>query len=213
MPVAAEAIPFLAGLAGAGLLLGIMAGPWVAIPAILLFLFVAYFFRDPERSIPQGPGLVVSPADGRVTDVESGPEGSRVSIFLSVFDVHINRAPIAGTVRARQYTPGRFLPAWDPRVARENERNHLVIEATDGIYGVTQIAGILARRIVCRKFEGDRLERGERIGLIRFGSRTDLHLPPGILPQVRVGDRVRGGLTVLGRPAAAGVATAAAGRR
>jgi len=202
MPVAVEAIPFLLGLGGAGILLGAVAGRWAVLPVVLLILFVLYFFRDPERVVPPGEGLIVSPADGRVTAVESGPRGSRISVFLSVFDVHINRAPVAGTVRRRQYTPGRFLPAWDPRVAGENERNHLEIEAPDGVYGVTQIAGILARRIVCRKSEGDRVERGERIGLIRFGSRTDLHLPSGIAPQVRVGDRVRGGVTIMGRPAA-----------
>lgn len=202
--MAAQAIPFLLALAALALVPGYLFGPWGAAPALLLAAFIAYFFRDPDRRTPAGEGLVVSPADGRVTAVERRPEGARVSIFLSLFDCHINRAPVAGVVASARHTPGRFRPAWDPRVARENERNHLVIRAEDGEYGVTQIAGLLARRIVCAKRPGDAVRRGERIGLIQFGSRTDLHLPAGVEPEVRVGERVRGAVTVLARRKAAG---------
>src|SRR5262249_51641694 len=138
-----------------------------------------------------------SPADGRVTGLERGPRGVRISVFLSVFNCHINRSPVGGTVLEARHTPGRFHPAWQGRASGENERNHLVIRSDTGDYGVTQVAGVLARGIVCTKSAGDEVGRGERIGLIRFGSRTDLHLPPGLEPLVRVGDRVRGGLTIM----------------
>jgi phosphatidylserine decarboxylase len=203
VPVAVQAVPFLIAALALGVALGWMLGSWGVAPAAILGLFVLFFFRDPERIPPWGEGLVVAPADGRVVEVRREPGGVRVAIFLSLFDCHINRAPVAGVVRDVRRTPGRFRPAWDPRVARENERNHLVIETPDGLYGVTQIAGVLARRIVCTKRPGDRVERGERIGLIRFGSRTDLHLPPGVEPLVAAGDVVRGGTSVLARSGAA----------
>lgn len=203
MPVAAQAAPYLLGLALLAAVPGFLFGPWAAAPALVLAAFVLYFFRDPERLAPAGEGLVVSPADGRVTAVERHADGAHVSIFLSVFDCHINRAPVAGQVTSTRHTPGKFRPAWDPRVAQENERNHLVIRAEGAEYGVTQIAGILARRIVCTKRPGDSVRRGERIGLIQFGSRTDLHLPAGFEPAVRVGERVRGAETVLARREAA----------
>ena len=203
MPVAIQAVPYLLALAALAFVPGYFFGPWAAAPALVLAAFVLYFFRDPERAAPTGEGIVVSPADGQVTAVERLPEGARVSIFLSLFDCHINRAPVSGVVASARHTPGRFRPAWDPRVAQENERNHLVIRAEDGDYGVTQIAGILARRIVCAKRPGDAVMRGERIGLIQFGSRTDLHLPAGLEPVVRIGERVRGAVTVLARREAA----------
>ena len=210
MPVAIQAVPFLGVLLVAGLILGVMLGPWGAVPPALLALFVLFFFRDPRRIPPEGDDLVLSPADGRVVGVERGPEGARVSVFLSLFDCHINRSPIGGTVLETRHTPGRFHPAWQGRASSENERNHLVIRASSGDYGVTQVAGVVARRIVCTKGKGDMVRRGERIGLIRFGSRTDLHLPPGIEARVRVGDRVRGGLTIMARCEAS--AAAADGR-
>lgn len=212
VPVAVQAVPFLVALLVAGSILGLVFGPWGLAPIAVLALFVLYFFRDPERAGPDGEGLVLSPADGRVAEVRRGPGGARVSVFLSLFDCHINRAPVAGTVREIAYTPGRFHPAWQGRASLENERNHLVIRSEDGDYGVTQIAGVLARRIVCTARPGDRLERGERIGLIRFGSRTDLHLPPGVQPLVAVGDRVRGGLTVMARSLPLRQAKTAGGR-
>jgi phosphatidylserine decarboxylase len=204
MPVAVEAYPFLGALAVLALILSLGFGPWAALPMALLALFVLWFFRDPERRIPSGEGLILSPADGRVTGVEDDSGRARVTVFLSVFNCHINRSPVAGTVIDTRYTPGRYRPAFDRRAGHDNERNHLTIRAADGEYGVTQIAGLLARRIVCRKRAGDALRRGERIGMIRFGSRTDLLLPPGVRPLVAVGDRVRGGLTIMARRAAEG---------
>ena len=202
MPVAVEAYPFLGALAVLALVLGLAVGPWAALPILLLALFVLWFFRDPERPIPAADGLVLSPADGRVTGVEDVAGRARIIIFLSVFNCHINRSPVAGTIIDTRYTPGRYRPAFDRRAGRDNERNHIKIRAADGEYGVTQIAGLLARRIVCRKRVGDDLQRGERIGMIRFGSRTDLLLPPGVSPLVAVGDTVRGGLTIMARHAA-----------
>ena|SRR5437867_1155777 len=199
VPVAVQAVPFLVGLLIAGLVLGFVFGPWGTTPTLVLAAFVLFFFRDPVRLPPAGEGLVLSPADGRVTEILRGREGARVSVFLSLFDCHVNRSPVAGTVSKMRYTPGRFHPAWQGRASRENERNHLVIRSDSGEYGVTQVAGVVARRIVCTKRPGDTVKRGERIGLIRFGSRTDLDLPPGVEPLVTVGDRVRGGLTIMAR--------------
>lgn len=203
MPIAVQAVPFLVGLGLLAALFGVLAGPWGAALPGTLALFVLYFFRDPERRPPEGEGLVVSPADGRVTAVDYSPKGSRVSIFLSAFDCHINRSPVAGRVVESRHTPGRFHPAWQGRASHENERNHLAIQTPRGVYGVTQIAGVLARRIVCVKKPGDSVERGGRIGLIRFGSRTDLHMPAGVEPVVSIGARVRGGMTIVGREKAA----------
>jgi phosphatidylserine decarboxylase len=205
MPVAGQAVPFLFVLAAGASVLGWAYGPWGVLPCGLAFAFVLFFFRDPERETPVGDDLVVSPADGRVMAVDRGDQGVRVSIFLSVFNCHINRSPVAGVVISSEHTAGRFHPAWDPRGASENERQHTVIRAADGDYGVTQIAGILARRIVCSKHPGDRVRRGERMGLIQFGSRTDLHLPPGVEPTVRAGESVRGARTILARRIAAAV--------
>ncbi len=200
MPVAAQALPFLIVAGALGAALAAAFGPWGAAPAAILGLFVLLFFRDPERVAPAGEGTILAPADGRVTAVEQGPDGGRISIFLSLFDCHINRSPVAGTVSGARHTPGRFHPAWQGRASSENERNHLVITSEGGsAYGVTQVAGLLARRIVCRKRPGDPVGKGERIGLIRFGSRTDLDLPAGVRLEVAVGDRVRGGLTVVAR--------------
>jgi len=202
VPVAVQAVPFLVALMIAGLVLGFTLGSWGVVPIVLLALFVLFFFRDPERLPPEEEGLVVSPADGRVTEIRRAPEGTRVSVFLSLLDCHINRAPVSGVVREARHTPGRFHPAWQARASSENERNHLIIRAEAGDYGVTQVAGVLARRIVCTVRPGDVVRRGERIGLIRFGSRTDLLLPPGLEPLVTTGDRVRGGVTVMAREAA-----------
>jgi phosphatidylserine decarboxylase len=204
LPIAVQAVPFLAAVVVLAALSAAFGGPWAASPWAIPFGFVLFFFRDPPRRVTGDASQILAPADGRVIEVENLPQGSRIAIFLSVFNCHINRSPVAGTVMSVRHTPGRFRPAWDRRVASENERNELVIRTADGDYRVTQIAGVLARRIVCRKKAGDPVSRGERIGLIQFGSRTDLVLPPGAEPLVRRGDRVRGGLTVMARAAAAG---------
>lgn len=190
----------LAAAVAAGLL-----GWWyVALPLGLLAAFMAYFFRDPERRVPDDPSVVVSPADGRVTRVErldpSDPESPTVvSIFLSPFDVHINRAPISGEVLSVNYTKGKFMIATREEASVVNEQNSLTIRGERVTVVCKQIAGVLARRIVCWKRAGDRLKTGERFGLIKFGSRTDLILPAEVEVGLRVGERVRGGASVVGR--------------
>lgn len=172
-----------------------------AVPVILA-MFLVWFFRDPPRRIPSGPGLIVSPADGKVEDAEwiETKAGSRVrvSIFLNVFDVHVNRVPISGTVTLAEYREGQFLNALNAESAVHNEQTLLTIESPEG-YSVSfkQIAGLLARRILCNIGEGDRVVRGERMGLIKFGSRVDVLLPAGVELRVRAGDRVKGGSSVL----------------
>ena len=165
--------------------------------------FCAFFFRDPERCPPRDAAVLTAPADGRVTEAGPADEGEpgtqRVSIFLSIFDVHINRAPAAGEVRAVRYRQGAFRAAFRRDAAERNERNELEMTTERGTVRIRQIAGVVARRIVCRARAGDRLALGERFGLIRFGSRTDLLLPPGVTLSVRPGDRVRGGLSVVGK--------------
>ena len=172
----------------------------VAIP-VLLAAFLLWFFRDPNRSIPAGPGLVVSPADGKVTEVAPihTPDGDRIrlSIFLSVFDVHVNRSPVAGIIRSIQYKKGEFLKALDPASAERNEQNVVVMEGEGCIISLRLIAGLLARRIVFVPKEGDTLKRGERVGLIKFGSRCDLILPGDAHIRVERGQRVKGGESIL----------------
>lgn len=192
-------LPALAALALA--LLGLW---WAAVPLLLLAAFMAYFFRDPNRVSPDDESLVVSPADGRVTRVEKLSPGEAqsptvVSIFLSPFDVHVNRSPVAGTVSDVAYTKGRFMIATKDEASLVNEQNALTIEGERVTVVCKQIAGVLARRIVCWKKPGDTLRRGERFGLIKFSSRTDLVLPPQVEVAVSVGQRVRGGVSVIGR--------------
>jgi phosphatidylserine decarboxylase len=171
------------------------------IPALLLAAFFLWFFRDPSRPIPAEPGLIVSPADGLVTetvtiDTANGPR-KRISIFLSVFDVHVNRAPIAGVLRKVEYHKGKYMNAMNPACAECNERNVVTLEG-EGIQIVfKQIAGLLARRIVFPHKVGDRVERGQRVGLIKFGSRTDIIMPAEAEFQVKTGQRVKGGASVL----------------
>jgi phosphatidylserine decarboxylase len=192
-------------LIAVALIVGLLTGAWgwAAIP-LLLAAFFLWFFRDPERRIPQEPGLVVSPADGKVTEVArfSTPDGERlrISIFLSVFNVHVNRSPVAGVLRDVRYTKGKYLNAMNPACSEVNERNLAIVDAADGSeISFTQIAGLLARRIVFTKRPGDRLIRGERVGLIKFGSRTDIVLPGHAEVLVQRGDRVRGGASVVAR--------------
>jgi phosphatidylserine decarboxylase len=179
-----------------------VTGVWAwAIVPLLLALFFLWFFRDPERPIPADPGLIVSPADGLVTEATSisTPEGprKRISIFLSVFDVHVNRAPIAGELRQVRYHKGQYLNAMNPKSAESNERNVVTMYGEGIEITFKQIAGLLARRIVFPFKEGDRVERGQRVGLIKFGSRTDIVMPVEAEFQVKVGERVKGGASVL----------------
>ncbi|MEO8434879.1 MAG: phosphatidylserine decarboxylase [Pyrinomonadaceae bacterium] len=186
-------------------LIALWLGYWpVAVLMLLLAAFMAYFFRDPERTVPSDPGIIVSPADGRVTRAGQMTEGEvnsplLVSIFLSPFDVHINRAPIAGQITEMSYTEGRFLMATNEKASLLNEQNSLTIAGETLTVGCKQIAGILARRIVCWKKVGDQVALGERFGMIKFGSRTDLIMPPEVDLLVHKGMRVRGGATIIGR--------------
>jgi len=192
-------------LSAVAALLWLWTGRWDwAIPALLFAVFFLWFFRDPRRTIPSERGLVVSPADGKVTQVArvATPDGERLrlSIFLSVFDVHVNRSPVEGILREVRYRKGEYLNAMNPVCAERNEQNLAVVDCIEG-YQVSfiQIAGLLARRIVFTKKPGDYLERGERVGLIKFGSRTDILLPGHAEPFVKPGDRVRGGASILAR--------------
>lgn len=175
---------------------------WLAIPFLFLAAFMAFFFRDPRRSIPLEPGIVVAPADGKVTIVRpADPENaeSLVSIFLSPLDVHINRAPIEGEIVDIAYKTGKFVMATRDDARLLNEQNTLTIQGDHLTLKCTQIAGILARRIVCWKRRGERVKCGERFGMIKFGSRTDLLMPPHVEIVVHEGMRVRGGETIIGK--------------
>jgi phosphatidylserine decarboxylase len=171
-----------------------------ALPVLLALLFL-WFFRDPERTIPTGPGEIVSPADGVVTDAEwietAGGSRFRLSIFLSVFDVHVNRSPVSGTVRAVEYREGKFLNAMTRVSAVLNEQILVVLDAGGCEVSYKQIAGLLARRIVCTVKVGDRVQRGQRVGMIKFGSRVDVLMPADAVPRVHPGARVHGGSSVL----------------
>jgi phosphatidylserine decarboxylase len=191
------AIPLIA----AGILVGWLTQPaWAVIPFLLAFFFL-WFFRDPERTIPEDAGAVVSPGDGKVTDVSPVTLGSekltRISIFLNVFNVHVNRSPIAGTIREIRYQSGLYLNAMNEASAEQNEQNIVTVEGDGQKVVFKQIAGLLARRIVFTPKLGDRLERGQRVGLIKFGSRVDVLVDPSARVNVKVGDRVKGGASVL----------------
>ena len=205
-----------AGFGVAALVLGWLVSPAWAIPAILLACFFLWFFRDPEREIPTVEGAVVSPGDGRVTDVSqilvNGSKKLRISIFLSVFDVHVNRSPIAGRIRDAHYQRGKFINAMSAESAAENEQNIVTVEGEVHTVVFKQIAGLLARRIVFTKKAGDRVERGERVGLIKFGSRVDVVLDSDATPQVKIGDRVRGGASIVAITAGVGELVAAGAR-
>jgi phosphatidylserine decarboxylase len=174
---------------------------WLIAPPLVLALFFLWFFRDPNRSVPQDEGLVVSPADGVVTEAEwmETTQGSRlrVSIFLSVFDVHVNRVPISGTVKIVDYREGGFMNAMNPDSVLNNEQTMVVIEGAGYDVAFKQIAGLLARRIVCNLKVGDKVVRGQRMGMIKFGSRCDVLIPAEARLKVHVGSRVKGGATVL----------------
>lgn len=197
-----DGIPFVVVPLVIGVIPVVFGYWWVAIPFAIVAAFMAYFFRDPRRSIPLEPGIIVAPADGLITEVQladSNTPESLVSIFLSPFDVHINRAPIEGEIVDVSYTKGAFMMATKPEARLRNEQNCLTIQGNEITLKCTQIAGILARRIVCWKRRGEGVKCGERFGMIKFGSRTDLLMPPSVEVVVREGMRVRGGETIIGK--------------
>jgi phosphatidylserine decarboxylase len=177
---------------------------WISLTAIpvLLAVFFLVFFRDPEREIPSGPGLIVSPGDGKVEEAEwietTAGARFRVSIFLSVFDVHVNRVPISGKVTLMEYREGQFLNAMSPESAILNEQTLIMIEDGESSVSFKQIAGLLARRIICDVKTGDVVQRGQRMGMIKFGSRVDVLMPADVELRVKPGDRVQGGKSILG---------------
>lgn len=203
MNIVREGIPYIVVPLVLGVAAALLGWWYVAILLLVLAAFMAFFFRDPKRVPPDDPSLVVSPADGRVTLVKSMSDepGSLtlVSIFLSPLDVHINRAPIQGRINEMIYARGKFLMATNEMASLVNEQNSLTIEGEKITVVCKQIAGILARRIVCWKKKGDTLALGERFGMIKFSSRTDLLLPSNVQVMVTKGARVRGGTTVIGR--------------
>ncbi|PIQ96366.1 MAG: phosphatidylserine decarboxylase family protein [Nitrospinae bacterium CG11_big_fil_rev_8_21_14_0_20_56_8] len=204
IPLASDGYRFIIPL---GILTGLFAFlylPWIAGVFGLLFLFVLNFFRDPERQIPVGPNVIVSPADGKVveivreTDPLIGQPRTRVSIFLNVFNVHVNRVPVGGTITRIKYNPGKFLNAASHKASLDNEQNAVLIKNGTIEILVKQIAGLIARRIVCWAREGDQYTLGQRFGLIRFGSRVDIFLPEDAQLSIGIGDKVRGGSSILG---------------
>ncbi|HXD31032.1 MAG TPA: phosphatidylserine decarboxylase family protein [Pyrinomonadaceae bacterium] len=204
MKIAREGFAYVGVPALVAIVLFVFGLWWVALFFVVISAFMLYFFRDPRRIAPTDPDVVVSPADGRVTRVaalspESESSSTLVSIFLSPLDVHINRSPIAGKITKVSYTSGKFLMATDERASLVNEQNALTIEGERISIVCKQIAGILARRIVCWKSPGDRVALGERFGLIKFSSRTDVILPENVKVTVQEGMKVRGGTTIIGR--------------
>ncbi len=199
-----DGLPFVVTPLGLALLATGLGYWWLAVPLVFLASFMAYFFRDPRRNVPNDADIIVAPADGRVTRVslafaEQPGAPTVVSIFLSPLDVHINRAPIAGEIIDVTHTRGRFVMATRADASLVNEQNALTIRGERITVVCRQIAGVLARRIVCWKRAGERVTLGERFGLIKFSSRTDLVLPPEVEVTVKVGERVRGGVSVIGR--------------
>jgi phosphatidylserine decarboxylase len=202
--IAVEGIPFLIVLLLASVLVGTFFG-WWSLPLWIATVFVLQFFRDPPRPIPQGEGLVLCPADGRVIVVGDAPDPYRggaasvkVSIFMNVFNVHSQRAPVDCVVKKVQYAKGLFVNAAFDKASSDNERNALVLTLANGTdISCVQVAGLIARRILCYVKPGDKLARGQRYGFIRFGSRVDVYLPPGSRPRVAIGDKVKASSTVL----------------
>lgn len=208
-----EGRKYVVGAAFVTLLVYFVISHFLGYVCVAATVWVAAFFRDPIRTTPKGDKFIIAPADGLITMIAKvppppelrGPEGladgeyTRVSIFMSVFDVHINRAPISGRVKRIAYVPGKFINADLDKASEDNERQHLLIEGADGLrIGFTQIAGLVARRILAFVREGDTVEAGQRVGLIRFGSRVDVYLPDGVAPRVLLGQRAIAGETILG---------------
>jgi phosphatidylserine decarboxylase len=204
--IVTEGFPFIIPLGGLTLVAFFAGWTWVAFALLILTLFVIWFFRNPERTAPENPRLIVSPADGRVLRIEEvtsdelpGRRLLKISIFMNVFNVHVNRIPYPGEVVSIRYREGKFLSADLDKASALNERNSVLIRTDDGReIMVVQIAGLIARRIVCWLKQGTKVERGERFGLIRFGSRVEVFLPPGSTLLVKSGDRVSAGETPIG---------------
>lgn len=206
MPIDRAGWPFFAAALVVATLLGLLAGPVWSVPGLVLAALFLAFFRDPARDTPTDPDLVISPADARITVAgdppgPGGPPGQwrHVSMFLSLLDVHVNRTPVAGTVGEVSHHPGRFLPAYRPDAGELNEWTEVWFDCGERTVVCRQIVGILARRIVCRIAPGDAVERGQRFGVMKFGSRIDLFLPPDATILVEPGDKVRGGRTAVAR--------------
>jgi phosphatidylserine decarboxylase len=204
--VAREGWPFLGGAVAAAVLVGLLAGWGWSLPLWLAAAFVLQFFRDPPREVPDDPRAVVSPADGRIVAVEKARDpwlerdALKISVFMNVFNVHSNRSPVDGTVRRRWYHPGAFVNAALDKASLDNERNALALRTADGIdVTCVQIAGLVARRILCYVEAGARLQRGQRFGFIRFGSRVDVYLPPEAQAVAALGDKVYAAESVLAR--------------
>ena len=206
VPIVREGIPFLVVFLVATFAVFIGGWVWLAVPLAIITVYIAFFFRNPERLPPVGTAMVASPADGKVifvgnareTEFLGGEEVQKISIFMSLFDVHVNRIPADGTVRDMKYHKGRFMAAFEDRASEENERNAMLIETARGQkLVVVQVAGLVARRIVCYPTPGAFVLKGQRMGLIRFGSRCDLYLPKSSEILVKNGDKVLGGETIL----------------
>lgn len=204
--VCKEGLPYIGLGAFVTLVLAVLGWSFMALSALIVTILTLNFFRDPERVTPQAPGLAVAPADGRIVSVgpakdpATGETRQKVSIFMNVFNVHVNRTPVAGKVEAITYFPGKFLNASLDKASEENERNQFRIVDSDGhSWTVVQIAGLIARRIVCWAEEGDEVRRGQRIGLIKFGSRVDLYLPDAYEVCVTINQRTCAGFTVMAR--------------
>lgn len=207
IPIAAEGYPFIFFSAFVTLIAGLVEIPLAALCGILITCFVTYFFRDPERVVADDDSAIISPADGKIIFVEKifddrfiRQEVFKISIFMNIFNVHVNRFPFSGTVEKISFAPGRFYSADTDRGALHNEHCAMIVQTDSGIkYGVVQVAGLIARRIVCWAEKKDRLITGERYGLIRFGSRVDLYLPPDVEITIRKGQKVRAGETTVAR--------------
>ena len=205
-PIAKEGLPFVIGAVIVAVFFGVIGWMVLAFFGLVLTAFIAYFFRSPERKIPTRPNAILAPADGKIIHIGEVDEERflkqrvmKVSIFMSLFDVHVNRAPVSGKVIQRSYRPGKFLTANHDKASVLNEQNAIIVEMENRFQVlVVQIAGLVARRIVCYPKAGDSLERGEIFGLIRFGSRVDLYLPLAVRFYVKVGQSVKGGETILG---------------
>lgn len=206
IPVAKDGFPIIIPVIFLGIILLGIANPVTALPFFLFGVFSIWFFRDPERRITHSPDAILSPADGKVIKIENvmdnkylNAEAKKISIFMSIFDVHVNRIPFDGVVEEVRYNPGKFLVASLDKASESNEQNAVIVHTEGkGKYAFVQIAGLVARRIVCRLKNGDTVKRGERFGMIRFGSRLDVYLPDRVQVTVRVGEKVKAGETILG---------------